>query len=116
MRKRLAMTVLPVVVLMVQPMTPAHAGFVTGEELHAVCSDLAVDDRCQMYVAGVADALLGLRESGALQTTDFCLMVGIDTAQVADVVERYLSSNPEQRKLPTVTLILDALRDAFPCQ
>src|SRR5262245_49607429 len=92
----------------------AQPGFVTGEELHALCSDPSQDYRCQMYVAGVVDALMG--QSLPADSMGFCLQVGADTAQLADVVEQHLSANPDRRVWNAAVLIEDALRTSFPCE
>jgi len=62
---------------------------------------------CFGYINGVADALLpaGL----------YCLPTGASAGQVLDVAKLYIQDHPDKRYLPAPQLIVNALKEKFPC-
>ena len=79
---------------------------------------------CVYYVIGLTD---GLGMANAFldpngQPKMFCLPIGgssiigsVTGVQTIDIVMSYLQRNPEQRNKDTLQLIIDALKEAYPC-
>jgi Rap1a immunity proteins len=93
--------------------TAAHAGFRDGNKLFEDCkytdtnSNTFPAGTCAGYIVGAVDALL---ETGA-----FCVPDGVEAGQVIDVVKLYLAQHPEKRHLAASDLVVDALKEKFPC-
>ena len=79
---------------------------VSGEELYRSASTLSF----ATYVAAVVDV-------GIISPRDlhYCIPQGVVSAQIADVVRKYLVENPARRHLGGAHLVRAALRDAWPC-
>jgi len=94
----------------------AVAEVIDGSKLFADCRDgdnpSARDSpykwgTCFGYINGVADALVpaGL----------YCLPAGVKAGQVLDVAKLYIQDHPDKRYLTAPKVIVDALREKFPC-
>jgi hypothetical protein len=104
------------VVLCIAMIGQAVAEIVDGNKLFADCrdgDDPSARDRatkwgtCFGYASGVADALVpaGL----------YCTSSGATAGDVVDVVKLYLQNHPEKRHLSAPQLIVNALKDRYPC-
>ena len=97
---------------------PASArGFIDGNKLHDICVE--TDERivgtvCAMYVAGVVDAMLVMKDMIGEQIA-FCVPEGVTIGQLVDVFAKYLRDHPEERHLHGAVLVITAVSDAFPC-
>ena len=89
----------------------AHAensiDFVDGNKLYEFCQD-PVGNYCTGYVAGVA------------ATSDrygytFCLPNGVKDNQLSDVVSMWLRDHPEKRHKAAGFLVVEAMKEKFPC-
>lgn len=89
--------------------TPAHAEWMSGNELYDMCSTASVVDRasCLAYVMGVLDGVRGLDQPPRTP-------VGATGGQVRDVVTKYLADHPESRTLPARKIVTSAVIDAWP--
>lgn len=92
----------------------AIAGFTDGNELY----QWLLEDENQNgsrfesglfkgYVGGVVD--LG---NGVL----FCTTTGVTRGQFTAVVAKYLKNNPEKWNRSAYTIVVDAMKEAFPCK
>ncbi|MFI4975526.1 MAG: Rap1a/Tai family immunity protein [Caulobacterales bacterium] len=91
------------------------APFQSGETLWADCGRTAQGpppEACWIYVAGVSDGVLSA--SGARQRP-YCLDDQVQAGQLADIVRRYLAAHAEARRKAAAGLVVEALKQAFPC-
>ncbi|WP_206066186.1 Rap1a/Tai family immunity protein [Novosphingobium sp. ERN07] len=89
--------------------TPAHAEWMSAQQLHETCTTAAPVDRamCLSYVIGVLD---GFRDLDRPPKTPLDTSAG----QVRDVVVRYLDEHPEQRTLQGREVIRAAIVAEWP--
>jgi hypothetical protein len=83
--------------------------FQTGNQLFARCGSPAnaIEEMVFLgYVLGVADSY---------NEPMFCLPPTAIAKQVSDISCQYLRTHPEKRHLAGHSLVVDALRTAFPC-
>ena len=90
----------------------AVAEVIDGSKLFADCRDGDNPNArewgtCFGYINGVADALVpaGL----------YCLPTGAKSGQVLDVAKLYIQDHSDKRYLPAPQLIVNALKEKFPC-
>ena len=95
-------------------------GFFSGNELWDECRNPDKLVFCYGYIIGVTDALgmeqIVLKE--VFHYTEkplFCFGTGVRAEQAVDVVTAYLRDHPESRNLSPPTLVMDALKEKFPC-
>jgi Rap1a immunity proteins len=93
--------------------TPVRAGyFVDGNKLFDNCKEEGSPAGLYRdgYIVGITDAYAAVELGG------FCLIgEHIRAEQVTDVVTLYLRDHPESRHLPAPALVIDALKEKFPC-
>lgn len=89
--------------------TPAHAEWMSGNELHDMCSASSAVDRalCLTYVMGVLDGVQYLESPPRTPK-------GATGGQVRDVVTKYMVDHPESRDLPARTIVRSSVIDAWP--
>jgi Ssp1 endopeptidase immunity protein Rap1a len=94
----------------------AVAEVIAGSKLIADCRDgdnpNARDSTykwgtCFGYINGVADALVPAEL--------YCLPKGASAGQVLDVAKLYIQDHPDKQYLPAPQLIVNALKEKFPC-
>jgi len=66
---------------------------------------------CYGYLIAISDIVSIIPES-----LRYCLAQGVTMDQVRQVTLKYLRDNPSKTHEPFVSLVLDALREAFPCK
>jgi len=66
---------------------------------------------CYGYLIAISDIVSIIPES-----LRYCLAQGVTMDQVRQVTLKYLRENPGKTHEPFVSLVLDALREAFPCK
>lgn len=89
--------------------------YLTGNQLYEQCQSPAPGRRCEGYVIGVLDTVTGLQSSGAI-APQICLSDNnVDSKQLVDIVAKFLHSHPERRHHSAASLVVPALREAFPC-
>ncbi len=88
---------------------PAHAEWMSGNELHETCASGSAVDKalCLSYVMGVLDGARFLDQPLKTPT-------GATGGQVRDVVSKYLANHPESREQPARKLVKAAVVDAWP--
>jgi hypothetical protein len=99
---------------------PAHAAFLTGNELFEKCLQQAPNylemGTCLGFVGGTADAMAAAQISGGTAMgLRACLPPGVTAWQARDVVMRFLTYHPEVRHHAAAPLVARALAAAFPC-
>ena len=89
--------------------------FDTGNDLWSHCSGKgdAHFGLCAGFVVGIADAMSNV--TGILGRRA-CIPLPVSRGQVLDVVKRYLEQHPETRHDSAVSLVAQALSEAFPCK
>ena len=90
--------------------TIAHAEFMTGNQLHSKLTGTDVSERIQAlgYIQGVFDAGQHFRHCAPDN-------IGITAGQVRDIVLKYLNERPELRNFTADLLIIDSLKQLWPC-
>ena len=88
----------------------ARAELITGNELFRWWSDK--DHRYEGLCLGY---ILGIHETNTAQSGACVPSSGVSRREIRDIVIRYLTTRPENRHLYAATLVLDAMRQAFPC-
>ena len=83
---------------------PVQAKMTTGNDLKQYCT-VAPNGLCAGYVAGVTEATQAL----------FCFPPGVTKRQIRDVAVTYLNNHPERLHLLAPSLVINAMRNAFPC-
>ena len=99
----------------------ADANYFDGNELLAWCEnwqrepdpgdDLLLGGYCGGFVGGVVDVLVN-------KPNTFCVPQGrggVRSAQLVEVVKLYLHDHPEKRNLAASLLVMQALKEKFPC-
>lgn len=105
-------------VLVSAAMSPARAGFYTGNELLAKCTadvsnpNLSI---CFGYVEAVADSLDWTGWVGA-NGTDSCVPAGVTTGQLKDVLIKALNDDPANRNVDAYLLSEVAFKNAWHCK
>ena len=92
----------------------AHAQRVSridGNKLLGYCSAKATIG-CDAYLDGIADGI----EAGGRAKAEACIPGPVTTAQMRDVVVKYLRSNPQTREMKAGVLVTRAFAAAFPCK
>jgi hypothetical protein len=69
---------------------------------------------CAGFVVGIADAMSNV--TGVLGRRACIPLPAVPRGQVIDVVKRYLEQHPETRHDSAVSLVAQALSEAFPCK
>ena len=89
--------------------------FYTGNDLRSRCSDTSPYQAglCMGFVTGIADAMgiaafLGGRRA--------CIPLAATEGQALDVVKRFLEQHPAEPQEEAVSLVAQALSEAFPCK
>jgi Rap1a immunity proteins len=99
----------------------AAANYFDGNELLAWCEnwhremdpddDLLLGGYCGGFVGGVVDTLVNKPHT-------FCVPQGpggVSSAQLVEVVKLYLRDHPDNRHLAASLLVMQALKEKFPC-
>lgn len=87
--------------------TQSLGSFMDGNKLYGYANS---DDPVELsiffgYVVGTIDA-----HWGAL-----CIPKDASSAQVKDIAKKYLDDHPEERHLAAERVVVNAIREAFPC-
>ena len=90
---------------------PASAGFISGNRWKDTCPSDADDDFCIGYVAGVIDWYDGEQN----EPRYFCLPESVTLGQAHAVTVQYIEAHPEEWHVSTSYLVMNALKEAFPC-
>ncbi len=102
----------------------------TGSQLLETCSEPPVEvgdvvpverlvkgarnnGMCAGYIAGINDNEMAQVASG--KPRPYCSPPGVQIAQMAKVVRKYLEDNPAKLHLPGGIEVMSALEQAFPC-
>ena len=83
---------------------------VDGNKLLSLCTGPTGKTGCEAYLSGVSDA------AGELGTGKVCIPPAVTTAQMRDVVVKYLKDHPGDREMKAGTLTLRAFSSAFACK
>ena len=108
-------------VLLAGPVAPpAHAAFLTGNELLEKCLQQAPVylemGTCAGFVGGVADAMSAAQTFGrTMMGWRACVPPGVTAWQARDVVVWFLTYHPEVRRYAAAVPVAQALAQAFPC-
>jgi hypothetical protein len=104
---------LAAVCLLIAPIQFAQANFITGNELYEFFRKGR--DSALTYVAGVTDTIDAIKTE-VPERVDWCVPKNAALHQYGDVVEKYLREHPQHRHFSASSLIMKALREAFPCR
>jgi hypothetical protein len=109
MMTRLLLLLLPLVCLVPPALAADDAvhGFFDGNDLLRWCT--SKDALCTGYVAGVSDEL-------SRNGPTVCRPEHVTVEQLRELVTRYLERHPEERQLQASSLVVGAMRDAWPCR
>lgn len=99
----------------------------TGTELLNQCKDAVnfMDNRgptnfkvgqCLGYLNGLTEATNYNRKDNIRNVPYFCLPNDVTIGQEVMIVVKYLENNPEKLHEPSFSLVMKALKDAFPCK
>ena len=104
---------LVIAMLALTPMT-AHAEFYTGNEIYPGIQDWVDGDGVSAkhafltgYVLGVADTSMDVM---------WCPTYSVTVGQTTLIVHKWLQSHPESLHFTGDSLVVSALREAFPCK
>jgi len=92
-------------------------GAASGGDLYASCNSApgtAGDQNCSSYINGFVNGVL-LDQIGREQGYPICIPNGTNTAQVRDVVKKFLEAHPAVLNVESGPLVARAITDAFPC-
>jgi Rap1a immunity proteins len=97
--------------------TGAHGAevrsFLSGTDLYTVCNGLNVNT-CRTYLMGVLDAESAI--DSTLHIPFLCIPPDVSIEQVRLIVLQELQSRPEELHYGAATLVLPAIRRAYPCR
>ena len=102
--------------------SPAEAGYKEGNDLHRHCSQTASDFNtgiCLGYITGAVDVLSDAKLAGVYKNgfdIGCWSVTEIELGQLIDIVKKYLVDHPEERHNVGTLIVLNALREAFPCK
>jgi|SRR5215469_3463112 len=96
--------------------TPAHAGFFSGNDLLKNCTSSIPQEQswCLGYVSGATDALQSVRAM-MFGHEDLCPQYGTEVSQVKDAVVLYLQNHPAERTLGGDTIVIEAISTNWKC-
>lgn len=92
----------------------SHADFTTGNELQQWLSASESADESR-YDTGLFRGYV----SGVVDTGNdvlFCTTQGVNRGQYTAVVAKYIKNNPEKWNIGASSLVIDAMKQAFPCK
>ncbi len=88
---------------------------VVNKEQNLSSKELVDSAYCAGLIQGITD--LDRINKSSLGTSFFCPPENtINKAEATRIVVNYLRAHPEKRKQPESTLIIEALKEAFPCR
>lgn len=102
--------VIPALLLVTTAIGPASAdSFISGKDMDRSCrrdnNSFAIG-----YAVGIADVLL------VTHAETICIPANSDSGQIVEVVCKYVVENPKERHRNARVLVVNALREAFPCK
>ena len=95
-----------------------HAEFVDGAQLNGWCqSESHTLDRyrCLAYVVAVADTHSMMYKTRTIRR-QFCLGEQTKIQMIGDAVSRYFKDYDQTLDVPASSLVVNALRDSYPCE
>ena len=98
--------------------------FGTGNDLLVTCDQRNRNDlksgMCLGFIIGASDGFTFggiLSTPGSIESYEqHCVPSGVNIGQTVDVVVTYLRQNPAVRHRNAVSLVVESLRNAFPCR
>lgn len=93
----------------------AFAYFVDGNNLYTNLADWKSADTKRVYDATYAAGYV-IGVSDAFTRTIICPPNNVTRGQIIDITFLYLQNNPNIRQLPASVLVMNALKEAFPCK
>jgi len=88
---------------------------VDGGRLMTLCAAHEIGE-CDAYLAGFADAIVKQSEMNKGGKPIACVPIAVKTAQIREVVVKYLRNNPQSREERGADLTARAFAAAFPCR
>ncbi|MFM5007340.1 MULTISPECIES: Rap1a/Tai family immunity protein [Aeromonas] len=90
----------------------ASAVFTSGNDLKSYMDE---DDNGGSFLGGVYSGyVIGVHD--AFDDVLFCTPENVTKGQVKAVISKYLKANPEQWNKSADSIVIEALRGAFPCK
>jgi hypothetical protein len=76
---------------------------------------------CVAYVEGVVQGVeveiaYSTGTTGNKPRSPFCLPDTVEDGQIVKIILKYIRNHPEEAHKSTVSLMIEALREAFPCR
>jgi hypothetical protein len=93
----------------------SYANFYTGNDLEDKKIEDSKNSR-QLEAGFYAGYVAGVAEVTRLKDNISWCEDSVTVSQLVKVVSRYLTNTPEKLHLPANTLIIEALKGAFPCK
>lgn len=120
MRRSLSPVLLLIAVIWPLP-APAQNAWMAGHDLQPLCAkpfsskpgDAIRNAFCEGYIAGVAAALREVVDADGNRR--ICFAERVRAQELADIVRRYLSHNPQRLDRDAALLVKEALAQAFTC-
>lgn len=110
MKKLLAVT------FVIAASAQAHAGYLTGNDLHEWCSGSTTTKTGAMaYALGVYDAIELSSLIKDSPVPKMCVPNAVTRGQVGDVVCAFVADNAAQRHYEASALVWNSIVDAWPC-
>ena len=94
----------------------AVSAYLDGNKLIEDCINPAIEDQatCSGYISGVSDAT-DIWEGERNFSAGICQPKGVSVGQIKRVVVKYLEAKPERLHSAASSLVINALKAAFPC-
>jgi hypothetical protein len=113
-----------VFLILILPLAPAGAAYITGKELMNMCYATKLDElkpnvtrytNCLGYLQGVADtdgALAGWGDKPA----SFCIPTGVKSEELRQVVIKHLEKRSGEWQFTAASHVVNSFSQAWPCK
>jgi hypothetical protein len=125
MKKNILVVITALLLFVSSPLPAAQMQtFKSGTKLRSECAPLSSQNKntterlfeasCLNYIKGVFDLHQTLVAREKIEP-QICKPFDVDLGQMGRVIMKYIEENPQKMKITSSSLILPALREAYPC-